>query len=482
MGSRMETFEQIRRDRDREGLSIRALAARHGVHRRAVRQALASPVPPAKRSPVGRPAPKLGAHRAVIDEWIEADRDAPRKQRHTARRIWQRLVAEHGAQVSERQVARYVRERRRELGDVGEAFVPQAHAPGAEGEVDWGEAWVLLGGARTKVHLLHLRLCHSGAAFAAAFLNETQQAFLEAHAEAFEFLGGVPALVRYDNLGSAVKQVLRGRRRVESDRFVAMRSHFLFESSFTLVGLQGAREGRRRGRGRPLPPAPSRPGSRGRVVGRAQREAARRLRGRSRSADHRASRHGRRGTGTRAAVAARAARRARTDRRADHAARRRQGAGDGPPEPLLGSGRPGRVARDRDDRRPRDHDQPRGPGGRASRPAGRAVRDQRAARSLPGAARPQAGRADRLGGAGPAARARRLARVLRRAVGGADQALRALGGRPPDGRRSDALPRARPRAGPSWRSAARWRPARTTDAPSRSSPAAPSRRRARRRR
>jgi transposase len=242
MGSRMETFEQIRRDRDREGLSIRALAVRHGVHRRAVRQALASAVPPAKRSPVGRPAPKLGAYRALIDDWIAADRDAPRKQRHTARRIWQRLVAEHGAEVCERQVARYVRECRRELGEVGEAFVPQAHPAGVEGEVDWGEAWVLLGGAHTKVYVFHLRLCHSGAAFAAAFLNETQQAFLEAHAEAFEFLGGVPALVRYDNLGSAVKQVLRGRRRVETDRFVALRSHFLFESVFTLVGLQGAHE------------------------------------------------------------------------------------------------------------------------------------------------------------------------------------------------------------------------------------------------
>lgn len=242
MGSRMETFEQIRRDRDREGLSIRALAERHGVHRRAVRQALVSPLPPVKRSPVARPAPKLGAYRAVIDAWLMEDRDAPRKQRHTARRVWQRLVAEHDAQVSERQVSRYVRERRVALGEVGEAFVPQLHAPGIEGEVDWGEAWVLLGGRRTKVHLFHLRLCHSGAAFAAAFLNETQQAFLEGHAEAFAFLGGVPALVRYDNLGSAVKQVLKGRRRVETDRFVALRSHFMFESQFTLVGLQGAHE------------------------------------------------------------------------------------------------------------------------------------------------------------------------------------------------------------------------------------------------
>ncbi len=135
-----------------------------------------------------------------------------------------------------------MRQRRRALGEVGEAFVPQAHEPGVEAEVDWGEAQVVLGGRRTKVHLFHLRLCHSGAAFAAAFLNETQQAFLEAHAEAFAFLGGVPALVRYDNLGSAVKQVLKGRRRVETDRFVALRSHFLFESTFTLAGIAGAHE------------------------------------------------------------------------------------------------------------------------------------------------------------------------------------------------------------------------------------------------
>jgi len=242
MGSRMELFEQIRRDRDREGLSKRALAAKHGVHRRAVRQALASPVPPLKRPPVSRPAPKLGAYRVLIDGWLEGDRDAPRKQRHTARRVWQRLVEEHGAVVSERQVSRYVRARRRELGDVGEVFVPQHHEPGVEAEVDWGESWAVIDGQVVKVHLFQLRLCHSGAAFAAAFRGETQQAFLEGHADAFEFLGGVPAVVRYDNLGSAVKQVLKGRRRVESDRFVALRSHYLFESQFTRVGLAGAHE------------------------------------------------------------------------------------------------------------------------------------------------------------------------------------------------------------------------------------------------
>jgi transposase len=243
MGSRVELFEQIRRDRDREGLSIRALAARHGVHRRAVRQALASPVPPAKRSPSSRPAPKLGAYRALIDAWLEGDREAPRKQRHTAKRIHRRLVDEHGADVAQTTVRDYVRARKRALGwSVGEVFVPQVHAPGIEAEVDWGEARVDLAGARTRVHLFFMRPSFSGAAFCQASLVETQQAFLELHVEAFEWFGGVFERIRFDNLTSAVKQVLKGRRRLETDRFVALRSHYLFESQFTTPGIQGAHE------------------------------------------------------------------------------------------------------------------------------------------------------------------------------------------------------------------------------------------------
>ena len=242
MGSRVELFEQIRRDHDREGLSIRALAERHGVHRRTVRAALASPLPPPRKRPVGRPAPALGEYRPLIDAWLEADRLAPRKQRHTARRVWRRLVDEHGAQVAERTVREYVAARRRELGEPGRVFVPQIHQAGMEAEVDWGEAQVLLGGRAAKVHLFYLRPCFSGAAFCMAFRRCTQQAFLEGHVEALAWFGGVFALIRYDNLTSAVKLVLRGRRREETDRFIALRLHYLFESAFTLAGLEGAHE------------------------------------------------------------------------------------------------------------------------------------------------------------------------------------------------------------------------------------------------
>jgi transposase len=238
----MEQFEVIRRDHAREGLSIRELARRHGVHRRAVRQALESAVPPPKRAPEVRVAPALGAYHAIIDAWIDADREAPRKQRHTARRIWQRLVEEHGAEVSERQVCRYVRKRRRELGDVGEVFVPLATDAGIEAEVDWGEAKIRLRGELVDAHLFLMRPCFSGASFVIAFQDESQQAFLEAHVAAFEFFGGVFDLVRYDNLKAAVARVMKGRRRVESDRFVSLRSHYRFDSSFCLSGQQGAHE------------------------------------------------------------------------------------------------------------------------------------------------------------------------------------------------------------------------------------------------
>src|ERR1039458_3496340 len=242
MGLRVETFEKSRRDRDREGTATRALAARYGVHRRAVRQALAAPLPPVKRKPVGRPAPKLGPYRDLIDSWLDGDRDAPRKQRHTAKRVWERLRDEHAADVAERTVREYVHDRRAERGEGVQAFVPQVHGAGVEAEVDWGEAQVAMAGSAARVYLFHMRACHSGAAFAMAFPHCSQQAFLEAHVHAFDWFGGVFGLLRYDNLGSAVKQVLRGRRRVETDRFIALRSHYLYESQFTTPGIEGAHE------------------------------------------------------------------------------------------------------------------------------------------------------------------------------------------------------------------------------------------------
>jgi transposase len=225
--SRVELFEQIRRDWRAGGSSIRELAVRHQVHRRTVRQALASAVPPPRKAYPARPRPALGPYAQVIDEWLVADREVPRKQRHTARRIWQRLVAEHGAGMAEVTVSRYVARRRAELGlEQVQVTVPQAHLPGAEAEVDFGEFHAVIGGVLLKLWMFVLRLSCSGRAFHVAFATQAQEAFLEGHVLAFEYFGAVPGRVRYDNLGPAVVRVLRGRDRAESERFIALRSHY----------------------------------------------------------------------------------------------------------------------------------------------------------------------------------------------------------------------------------------------------------------
>jgi transposase len=243
MGSRVELFERIRRERRLEGVSIRELADRHQVHRRTVRQALDSAVPPPRRAYPPRPRPAIDPWTGVIDGWLLADRDAPRKQRHTARRIWQRLVAEHGATCSEVTVSRNVGSRRGELGLVRvEVSIPQTHPPGAEAEVDFGEFHAVLGGAAVKCWMFVMRLSNSGRAFHVAFATQAQEAFLEGHVRAFTHFGGVPALLRYDNLKPAVVRVCKGRDRAESERFIALRSHYGFDSFFCRPGLAGAHE------------------------------------------------------------------------------------------------------------------------------------------------------------------------------------------------------------------------------------------------
>jgi transposase len=241
--SRVELFEQIRRDQRAEASSIRELAARHGVHRRTVRQALASAVPPPRKAYSSRPRPAIGRYAAVIDEWLLADQQVPRKQRHTARRVWQRLVAEHGATAAEVTVSRYVARRRAELG-LGQAqvAVPQAHLPGAEAEVDFAEFHAAIAGVLAKLWMFVMRLSHSGRAFHVAFATQAQEAFLEGHVLAFEYFGAVPGLIRYDNLKPAVVRVLKGRDREEAERFVALRSHYQFDSFFCIPGKGGAHE------------------------------------------------------------------------------------------------------------------------------------------------------------------------------------------------------------------------------------------------
>ena len=287
---KVELFEEMRREYEFGVGTIVGVAKKLGVHRRMVREAIAS-AQPRPRKPNRRRAWKIDSVRERIDGILTADRQAPRKQRHTAHRIWQRLLAEvPGCDVRERTVRQYVQRRKRELGlEVRETFVPQSYVWGVEAQVDWYEAFADIAGERQKQYVFCMRSMASGAAFHRAFPRATQQAFLEAHEHAFAYFGGVFRTLRYDNLSSAVKKILRGYRREETARFVAFRSHWRFQAEFCTPGEaheKGGVEGEggyfRRNHWVPVPAAPDLDGLNVQLLAACQQDEQRIIAGRER--------------------------------------------------------------------------------------------------------------------------------------------------------------------------------------------------------
>jgi transposase len=205
-------------------------------------------VPP-PRKPRVFAAPVLNPVKPLIDAMLRQDMDAPKKQRHTARRILARLVDEHGMEtISYSTVRGYVARRRPEIvaeanRPLEEGCVPQCHDPAAEAEVDFPDLWVILRGVKTKTALFTMRLSFSGRAAHRAFATQGQEAFLEGHVYAFDRLGGVPTdKIRYDNLKSAVSRVLFGRTRTETQRWVTFRSAYGFDAFYCRPGHEGSHE------------------------------------------------------------------------------------------------------------------------------------------------------------------------------------------------------------------------------------------------
>lgn len=247
--SRVELYAAIRRDSRVDGLSGRDLARKYKVGRRTVALALSSAWPePRKKLPPRKS--RLDPCKEVIDRILRADLDAPRKQRHTTKRIFDRLLAEYGAEgITYPMVRAYVASRKPEIWvEAGrgppQVFIPQAHRPGQDAEVDFGDVHIDLAGVRTLCYMFVFRLSFSGKAVHRVFASEGQEAFFEGHVHAFSVLGGVPAgKVRYDNLTSAVARVLGfTRARVETDRWTAFRSWAGLDAFYCQPGLQGAHE------------------------------------------------------------------------------------------------------------------------------------------------------------------------------------------------------------------------------------------------
>ncbi len=235
--AKVELYEQIRREYEFGAGSVIGVARKLGVHRRMVREAVLNAVP-AQRKKTERPAVKMAPAVSLIDSILESDRKAPRKQRHTARRIYDRIRAEiPGCTPAERTVRQYVERRKQALGLAEhEVFVPQSYDWGVEAQVDWYEAYADLDGERIKLQVFEMRSMASGAAFHRAYPCATQQAFLEAHELAFAYFEGVFRRLRYDNLSSAVKKILRGQQRELTARFIAFRSHWQYQAEFCTPG------------------------------------------------------------------------------------------------------------------------------------------------------------------------------------------------------------------------------------------------------
>jgi transposase len=235
--AKVELFEQIRRDYEFGLGTISGVARKYGVHRRMVRQALNDALPPDRKQP-DRQRRVLSPVMGFINEILTTDQRMPRKQRHTARRIWQRIRAEMAeCPVAESTVREYVRTKKKQMGQTGlTTCVPQSYSPGQQAQVDWYECWAELAGEPVKLQVFSMRSMFSGAAFHRAYLRATQQAFLEAHELAFAYFGGVFRTLRYDNLKAAVKKIFRGYQREETERFIAFRSHWRFGSEFCTPG------------------------------------------------------------------------------------------------------------------------------------------------------------------------------------------------------------------------------------------------------
>ncbi|MDD2277328.1 MAG: IS21 family transposase [Candidatus Neomarinimicrobiota bacterium] len=191
--------------------------------------------------------PALDGYLKIIDGWLESDKGVPRKQRHTARRIYHRLVNEHGYGGSEEAVRRYVRLSKPRIGlDGPEVFVVTDPDCGREAEVDWGRAGAIIRGHKTSIYYFCMRSRFSGKPFVRAYPCEKQQAFFDGHIRAFEFFGGVFPTLVYDNLKSAVQKILSGRGRIEQESFLRFRAYYTFAPRFCNAGCgheKGGTEG-----------------------------------------------------------------------------------------------------------------------------------------------------------------------------------------------------------------------------------------------
>jgi transposase len=229
---KVEVYARVRRAVQVDGMSIREAAREFGLSRKTIRKMLQFSLPPGyeRKKPVLRP--KLGPWLGIIDQILVDDKTQPKKQRHTAKRIFDRLKAEHSFPGGYTIVKDYVRQARLTHKEV---FVPLAHPPG-DAQADFGEALVVIGGVEQKAHFQCFDLPYSDDCFVIAFPAENTEAFLEGHNQAFAYFQGVPRTILYDNTRIAVKEIAGDGERKPTEAFSGLQSHYLFAAKFGRPG------------------------------------------------------------------------------------------------------------------------------------------------------------------------------------------------------------------------------------------------------
>ena len=224
----VELYAQVRYAVQIEGLSRRAAARRFGLDPRTVGKMMMFSVPPGYVRTKPPVRPKLDAFIAIIDKILADDKEVHKKQRHTSKRLFERLRDEHGFTGGITIVKDYVAGWRQRCQEM---FVPLVHAPG-HAQADFGEAIAIIGGVERKIHYFAFDLPHSDAIFVVAYPAETTEAFCDGHVQALAFFGGIPQSILYDNTKIAVARILGDGKRQRTRVFAELQSHYLFQDRF----------------------------------------------------------------------------------------------------------------------------------------------------------------------------------------------------------------------------------------------------------
>jgi len=229
----VDLYKHIRQMHAVEGVSQREIARRLGISRNTVSKYCEGAALPWERKQPERKSPVVTSEiETFIRLCLEHDKEAPRKQKHTGHRIYERLRDELGFQGAESTIRFRVGQIRKNLP---KAYIPLEFAPGEAAQVDWGTATVILNGIRQEIHLFCMRLCFSCAPFVIAYPSEREEAFLEGHQIAFSYFDGVAHYCIYDNLKTAVKEGW-GRHAREQKNFSAFLAHYALQAKFCNPG------------------------------------------------------------------------------------------------------------------------------------------------------------------------------------------------------------------------------------------------------